>query len=67
RQHSEFVKDFDYTGLQRHLKVLGIFARLSLRDGKREYLKDIPLVKEYILEVINKYDELLPLVNLITK
>ena len=42
---------FDLLGLQRHLKVLGIFARLWLRDGKARYLDDLPLVIRYVLEV----------------
>ena len=44
-----FKEDFDLMGLQRHLKVAGIFARLSLRDGKHAYLADIPRTLEYIL------------------
>jgi len=40
------------------LKILGIFARLDIRDGKSRYLEDIPLVLEYIYEVCEKYDEL---------
>ena len=49
---------FDWMGLQRHLKVLGIFARLNYRDGKSGYLKDLPLVLEYTLEVCTRYAEL---------
>lgn len=44
-------------GLQRHLKILGIFKRLSIRDGKHQYLEDIPLVKKYALQIANKYSE----------
>ncbi|MFN7369188.1 MAG: aminoglycoside phosphotransferase, partial [Burkholderiales bacterium] len=44
---AEFYRDFEWMGLQRHLKVLGIFARLWHRDGKQAYLKDIPLVLHY--------------------
>lgn len=54
----QFVRAFDLMGLQRHLKVLGIFARLSIRDGKHAYLNDLPLVIDYVLEVLNEYDEL---------
>jgi aminoglycoside/choline kinase family phosphotransferase len=43
----DFWRDFEWMGLQRHLKVLGIFARLALRDGKRAYLDDIPRVWTY--------------------
>jgi len=52
-----FLKWFDFTGLQRHIKVLGIFARLSIRDGKDRYLDDLPQVLEYIYSVGAKYDE----------
>jgi hypothetical protein len=48
---------FDWMGLQRHLKVLGIFARLSIRDHKNGYLKDLPLVVRYTLEVAGHYPE----------
>lgn len=48
---------FDLMGLQRHLKVLGIFARLWLRDGKPRYLDDLPLVMRYTLEVTQHYTE----------
>ena len=44
-------------GLQRHIKVLGIFARLHLRDGKDGYLNDLPLVMRYTLEVAEQYPE----------
>jgi aminoglycoside/choline kinase family phosphotransferase len=50
-----FVMWFDLTGLQRHIKVLGIFARLSLRDGKPTYLNDLPLVLAYVEEVLGIY------------
>lgn len=46
---------FDLMGLQRHLKVLGIFARLSLRDGKSAYLNDLPRVLDYVIEVLRIY------------
>ncbi|PJE78717.1 hypothetical protein CI610_02337 [invertebrate metagenome] len=49
---------FDLTGLQRHLKCLGIFSRLWLRDGKTEYLKDIPNTLNYILATCDRYDSL---------
>jgi N-acetylmuramate 1-kinase len=54
----EFLRWFDWLGLQRHIKVLGIFARLSLRDGKQGYLQDLPLVIRYTLEVAQEYPEL---------
>ncbi|RUM64098.1 MAG: aminoglycoside phosphotransferase [Sulfurimonas sp.] len=52
-----FIKWFDFTGLQRHIKVLGIFSRLHLRDKKDGYLKDIPLVLKYIIETALRYEE----------
>ena len=53
----EFLRWFDLMGLQRHIKVMGIFARLSLRDGKHHYLQDLPLVIDYSLEVASQYPE----------
>jgi len=50
-----FLRWFDMMGLQRHIKVLGIFARLYHRDGKDGYLKDIPLTLKYVLEAAEKY------------
>ena len=55
---AQLVRWFDWMGLQRHLKVLGIFARLWLRDGKARYLDDLPLVLRYTLEVTSAYPEL---------
>ena len=57
---SEFYRDFEYMGAQRHIKVLGIFARLYHRDGKGGYLKDMPLVMEYLRKVCERYVELRP-------
>jgi len=54
----DFFIDFEMTGVQRHLKILGIFKRLYLRDGKNQYLNDIPLVENYVLEVAEKYPQL---------
>ncbi|MCB4774153.1 MAG: phosphotransferase [Sulfurovum sp.] len=56
-----FMKWFDFTGLQRHIKILGIFARLALRDGKESYLKNIPMTLKYIMQIVSKYDEINPL------
>jgi len=56
-----FLRWFDLMGLQRHLKVLGTFARLHLRDGKSSYLNDLPLVLHYVLEVLDGYTEAEPL------
>ncbi len=54
---AQFLRWFDWMGLQRHIKVLGIFARLSLRDQKHNYLRDLPLVTAYTLDVARRYDE----------
>ncbi|HEV7432933.1 MAG TPA: phosphotransferase [Steroidobacteraceae bacterium] len=54
----EFVRWFELAGLQRHIKVLGIFCRLWYRDGKREYLADLPLTLEYVRDTAARYSEL---------
>jgi aminoglycoside/choline kinase family phosphotransferase len=60
-----FYRDFEFMGLQRHLKVLGIFARLYHRDGKDGYLNDMPLVMQYIRKTAYRYKEFSPLVRLL--
>lgn len=60
-----FYRDFEFMGLQRHLKVLGIFARLYHRDGKDGYLKDMPLVMEYTRKAAGRYKALSPLIRLL--
>ncbi|MEW5249370.1 aminoglycoside phosphotransferase family protein [Microbulbifer sp. 2201CG32-9] len=55
-----FLRWFDWMGLQRHIKVLGLFPRLHLRDGKDSYLPYLPLVIRYALEVADRYPELRP-------
>jgi aminoglycoside/choline kinase family phosphotransferase len=60
-----FYRDFEFMGLQRHLKVLGIFARLYHRDGKDAYLNDLPLVMEYTRKTAQRYKELMPLIRLL--
>ncbi len=55
--YDDFIKQFDLMGLQRFIKILGIFSRLYFRDGKEQYLADIPLVKHYISAVIDKYQQ----------
>ncbi len=62
---SEFYRDFEYMGAQRHIKVLGIFARLYHRDGKEGYLKDMPLVMHYLRKVCERYIELKPLLRVL--
>jgi aminoglycoside/choline kinase family phosphotransferase len=53
----QFLTWFDLMGLQRHIKVMGIFSRLALRDGKQGYLHDLPLVIRYSLEVAKDYPQ----------
>ena len=60
-----FLRWFDLMGVQRHLKVVGIFARLNHRDGKPGYLNDIPRVYAYIMDVVARYAELAPLHDLL--
>ena len=54
----DFLRWFDWMGLQRHIKVMGIFARLALRDNKRDYLLDLPRVIDYSLEAALRYPQL---------
>jgi aminoglycoside/choline kinase family phosphotransferase len=61
----EFYKGVEWMGLQRHLKVAGIFARLTLRDGKPKYLADAPRFIAYIRATCSRYIELKPLLRLI--
>jgi len=61
----EFYRDFEWMGLQRHLKVLGIFARICHRDGKPHYVKDTPRFLRYVREVAQRYAALSPLLQLL--
>jgi hypothetical protein len=61
----EFWRAVEWMGLQRHLKVAGIFARLTLRDGKPKYLADAPRFIHYIRATASRYRELKPLLRLI--
>ena len=61
----EFYKGVEWMGLQRHLKVAGIFARLTLRDGKPQYLADTPRFIAYIRATCARYIELKPLLRLV--
>ena len=56
-----FIRWFDFVSMQRHMKVLGIFARLFKRDGKKGYLKDIPLTLKYFFDTAKLYEETRPL------
>jgi aminoglycoside/choline kinase family phosphotransferase len=62
---SEFYRDFEWMGLQRHLKVLGIFARIHYRDGKSGYLQDTPRFIGYARAVAGRYRELAALARLL--
>ena len=62
-----FRRWFDLTGLQRHIKVLGIFCRLCYRDGKPQYLGDLPLVWRYVMAVARAYSDFAPLADLLER
>ena len=62
-----FIRWFDLMGVQRHLKAIGIFARLNARDGKPGYLGDIPRTLGYVAEVSARYPELSPLRRLLAE
>ncbi len=61
----EFFREYEWMGVQRHIKVLGIFARLYHRDGKDGYLKDMPLVADYLRRACARYREFGPLLKLL--
>jgi len=61
----EFTRWFDFSGLQRHLKCVGIFHRLKIRDQKPDYMKDVPRVLEYIYQVLDRHPELEELKNMV--
>ncbi|MET0330365.1 MAG: phosphotransferase [Dyella sp.] len=62
-----FMRWFDLIGLQRHLKVLGLFCRLNYRDGKPGYLGDLPRVYEYVIRVARRHHELAALADLLER
>lgn len=61
----DFYRDFEWMGVQRHLKVAGIFCRLSLRDGKNKYLAEVPRFLNYLKKTTRRYHELAPLYQLL--
>lgn len=61
----EFLRWFDWMGVQRHLKAIGIFARLNYRDSKPSYFRDIPRTLGYLDTVVNQYSELAELARLL--
>jgi aminoglycoside/choline kinase family phosphotransferase len=64
-EFAEFWRAFEWMGLQRHLKVLGIFARINYRDGKPKYLEDTPRFLRYARAVAERYRDLAPLARLL--
>lgn len=60
-----FYRDFEFMGLQRHLKILGIFCRLALRDGKTQYLAHLPLVLYHVRKTAQRYNTLIPLLRVL--
>lgn len=64
-EFAEFHRDYEWMGVQRHLKVLGIFARLYHRDGKTGYLDDLPLVMDHLRRTCARYVDLKPLLRLL--
>ncbi len=62
-----FARWFDMAGLQRHIKVLGLFCRLAYRDGKPGYLADLPLVWRYVREVGSRHEAVRPMVELLER
>lgn len=62
---AEFYRDVEWMGLQRHLKVLGIFARINYRDGKPKYLADTPRFVRYVRATCTRYGALKPLIKLL--
>jgi aminoglycoside/choline kinase family phosphotransferase len=63
----QFIRWFDFMAMQRHIKILGIFARLKIRDNKPAYINDIPMTLTYIRENIARYDEFKPLEKILDK
>ncbi len=63
----DFWRDYELMGLQRHLKVLGIFCRLKYRDGKEKYSEDLPRFMNYARKTAHRYVQLKPLLNLLDK
>jgi aminoglycoside/choline kinase family phosphotransferase len=64
---AEFLRWFDLVGVQRHLKVLGIFCRLWYRDGKAGYLPDLPRTLDYVRDTCARYQELGSLARFLTE
>ena len=65
QEAKEFGRAFDWMGMQRHLKIVGLFARIQHRDGKPQYLKDVPRFLGYLRQVGSLYKEFTPLLKLL--
>ncbi len=65
--YARFRRDADFAGLQRHIKILGLFARLNHRDGKPKYLADAPRFLAYLDQVLPRYPELAPLAQVVDR
>jgi hypothetical protein len=63
---NDFIRAFELMGVQRHLKAIGIFARLNHRDGKPGYLQDIPRTLAYVFDACARYQELMPMLDLLS-
>jgi aminoglycoside/choline kinase family phosphotransferase len=63
-QFADFYRDVEWVGLQRHLRILGVFARLNYRDGKPQYLLDAPRFVNYVRKTTERYAVLRPLLRL---
>jgi N-acetylmuramate 1-kinase len=61
---SEFYREFEWMGLQRHIKVIGIFSRINHRDGKPKYLTDVPRFVKYVRGVSERYEVFAPMLRL---
>ena len=66
-EKQQLLEWFDLMGVQRHLKVLGIFCRLNYRDGKKQYLDDLPLTLKYVIDTCQHYEVLHPLKDLLER
>lgn len=62
-----WVRYCDWMGLQRNLKIVGIFARLHYRDSKQDYLEMIPRFWSYLMDVLPRYDETRPMLELLER
>lgn len=64
---ADFHRDYEWMGLQRNLRILGVFARLNHRDGKAAYLDHMPRVNQYVRQVAGRYGVFTPLIRLLDR